>query len=41
MMITINPVFTQIILMRVSSQEHKVAKNVKKKECTGLHYGFV
>ncbi len=40
-MMTINPALTQMVLMRVFNQEHKVVRNVKKKEHTGSHYDFV
>ncbi len=40
-MMAINPALTQMVLMRVFNQEHKVVRNVKKKEPTGSHYDFV
>lgn len=40
-MMTINPALTQMVLMRIFNQEHKVVRNVKKKEHTGSHYDFV
>ena len=37
----INPAPTQMVMMRVFNQEHRVVRNVKKKEHTGSHYNFL